>query len=64
MRRVISGRAHALTKPLQESEGLGDGELENGMSEVMEMLLEVRLTTGGVNEEEAAVMQKSSLQGD
>jgi hypothetical protein len=63
IRGVVSDRVHALTRLLGEGEWLGCNDHEDGISEVMGMLLELRLNLNGFNEELAATMQGYSLNG-
>lgn len=53
----LHGRIYAPANPLEGSERLGCTDLESGMSEPADMLLDARLSGRGFGEELAAIMQ-------
>lgn len=64
VRGVVRGRAYALAHPLEESERLGCTDVESGVPELADMLLDARLSCIGLDEELATLMQKYSMDGD
>jgi hypothetical protein len=61
---VVSVRAYALAPPLEESEHLGCADVECGVSELVDMLLDARLSCKRLDEALATLMQKYSMDGD